>query len=87
MMDEFLEYDILKQMEEVSTYNPQKTEGKPYKSTERTEEKGVYIKESYKRTATKDTKNRHPTSILPDIELEEHENLYIAKLEEVEDES
>ena len=50
-----------------STYNPQKTEGTPYKSKERIEGEGVYIKETYKRTATKDTTNRHPTSII-DIE-------------------
>tara|TARA_R110002153_G_scaffold38637_1_gene112020 strand:- start:171 stop:1382 length:1212 start_codon:yes stop_codon:yes gene_type:complete len=73
----FIEYDILKDMEELTTYNPQKIEGKEYKSRERTERDGVYIKDSYKRTATKDTKNRHPTSILPEIELEEHENVYI----------
>jgi len=49
------------------TYNPQKTEGKPYKSKDRIEGEGVYIKDNYKRTATKDTTNRHPTSII-DIE-------------------
>jgi len=76
-MEGFIEYDILKSMEEKSTYNPQKIEGKEYKSRERTEGEGVYIKDSYKRTATKDTKNRHPASILPDMELEEHENIYL----------
>lgn len=52
------------------TYNPQKTEGKPYKSKERIETDGVYIKDSYKRTATKDTTNRHPTSIIENTILE-----------------
>ena len=52
------------------TYNPQKTEGKPYKSNERIETDGVYIKDSYKRTATKDTTNRHPTSIIENTVLE-----------------
>jgi len=46
------------------TYNPQKTEGKPYKSRERIEGEGVYIKDTYKRTATEDTSKRHPSSIL-----------------------
>ena len=53
-----------------TTYNPQKTEGKPYKSKERIETEGVYIKDSYKRTATKDTTNRHPTSIIENTILE-----------------
>ena len=75
-MEGFLDYDILKSLEELSTYNPQKTEGKPYKSKERIETEGVYIKDSYKRTATKDTTNRHPTSII------EHENLYVFKKEQ-----
>lgn len=70
-MEGFLDYEILKSLEELSTYNPQKTEGIPYKSKERIETDGVYIKDSYKRTATKDTTNRHPTSII------EHENIYV----------
>tara|TARA_R110002012_G_scaffold39292_4_gene108763 strand:- start:1413 stop:2924 length:1512 start_codon:yes stop_codon:yes gene_type:complete len=58
---------------EQGTYNPQKTEGKEYKSKEWTEGNGVYIKDSYKRTATKDTKHRHPTSIVENTILE-HNN-------------
>ena len=50
--------------EKGGTYNPQKTEGKPYKSRERIEGEGVYIKDTYKRTATEDTSKRHPSSIL-----------------------
>ena len=65
-MEGFITYDNIE-----ITYNPQKTKGKPYKSKERIEGKGVYIKENYKRTATKDTTNRHPTSII------DHENLYV----------
>ena len=65
-MNEFINYDDLQ-----ITYNPQKTEGKEYKSKERTEGEGVYIKDSYKRTATQDTKHRHPTSII------DHENIYV----------
>ena len=70
-MEEYLEYDILEglwEKEPSSIYNPQKTEGKAYKSKERTEVEGVYIKDSYKRTATQDTKHRHPTSIIPEYE-------------------
>jgi len=70
-MGDYLEYDILESLwekESSSIYNPQKTEGKEYKSKERTEGEGVYIKDSYKRTATQDTKHRHPTSIIPEYE-------------------
>jgi len=67
-MEGFIEYKNLD-----SKYNPQKTEGKPYKSKERVEGEGVYIKDSYKRTATKDTTNRHPTSIIENTILE-HNN-------------
>ena len=73
-MEDYLEYDILKGLWEdsppkvESTYNSQKTEGKEYKSKERTEGEGVYIKDSYKRTATQDTKHRHPSSIIPEYE-------------------
>ena len=69
-MEGFIEY---KNLDSNSKYNPQKTKGKPYKSKERVEGEGVYIKDSYKRTATKDTTNRHPTSII------EHENIYVFK--------
>ena len=69
-MEGFIDY---KNLDSKSKYNPQKTKGKPYKSKERVEGEGVYIKDSYKRTATKDTTNRHPTSII------EHENVYIFK--------
>ena len=70
-MEEFLDYEILEvlwEKEPSPTYNPQKTEGKEYKSKERTEGEGVYIKDSYKRTATQDTKHRHPSSIIPEYE-------------------
>ncbi len=72
-MNDFLEYDILVSLHQKETYNPQKTKGKEYKSKERTEGNGVYIKDSYKRTATKDTKHRHPTSIIEETILE-HNN-------------
>ena len=61
---------------EQGTYHPQKTKGKPYKSKERIESEGVYEIENYKRTATKDTTNRHPTSII------DHENIYLFKQEQ-----
>ena len=46
------------------TYNPQKTEGKPYKSKEHIEKAKIYNGKPMIRTATKDTTNRHPTSII-----------------------
>ena len=68
-MDGFIDYKTLKSKwddEMVNTYNPQKTVGTPYKSKEHIDA-GYYRKDSnYKRTATKDTTNRHPTSIYPE---------------------
>ena len=61
-MEDFLEYDIMKSIEEVSTYNPQKTEGKPYE----TKGKGKCDVYDTKRIDGKNKGDRHPTSILPD---------------------
>ena len=48
-----------------ATYNPQKTEGKPYKSKERNEEAKIYNNgKPMIRTKTEDTSNRYPSSIL-----------------------
>jgi DNA modification methylase len=71
-MEGFLDYDILKSLEELSTYNPQKTEGKPYK-TIGSGECEVY---GAKRLDGNNTGDRHPTSII------EHENLYVFKKEQ-----
>ena len=72
-MEGFIEYDILKDMEEVTTYNPQKIEGKPYQ----TKGKGKCDVYNTKRIDGKNKGDRHPASILPDMELEEHENIYL----------
>ncbi len=61
-MDGFIEYDILKDMEEVTTYNPQKTEGKAYE----TKGKGKCDVYNTKRIDNKNKGDRHPSSILPD---------------------
>ena len=47
-----------------STYNPQKTEGKPYKTTGKGEV-GIYKK---KRTDNINKGDRHPSSIIPEYE-------------------
>jgi len=53
------------------TYNPQKTEGTPYKTGEHNNA-GYYYKDgNYKRTANDNKGDRHPTSII------EHENIYV----------
>jgi hypothetical protein len=84
-MEGFLDYEILDALWEdappkvESTYNSQKTEGEPYKSKERTEGEGIYIKDSYKRTATQDTTNRHPTSILNEIPEYEGDTILVYK--------
>jgi site-specific DNA-methyltransferase (adenine-specific) len=49
--------------EKQGVYNPQKTEGKPYKITGNGEEVGIYLK--FKRTDYENKGDRHPTSILP----------------------
>ena len=66
--------------QEYSTYNPQKTEGKPYKVKGGKSKKVDGSLSRGHEVISKEYKNkgdRHPTSILPDIEVEEHENLYV----------
>ena len=78
-MEGFKTYEEMKELEEKpppkpqSTYNPQKTEGKPYKNGADNNPNNVYGITKEKGTITKT--NRHPTSIL-DIEPN-HENIYI----------
>ena len=59
-MEEYLEYDILESLLEESTYNPQKTKGKPYK-TKGIGEVGIY---NTKRIDNKNKGDRHPSSVL-----------------------
>lgn len=64
-MQGFKTYEEMKNLEQRSTYNPQKTEGKAYKSKDRINKKAdLYHKREYKMTATKDTTHRYPSSIL-----------------------
>ncbi len=64
------------------TYNPQKTEGKPYKTNGR-EDVGVYSEKGYKGEPIDNKGDRHPTSILQipeapeDQEERKHEMVYI----------
>ena len=78
-MEGFIEYDIFKNSwdkETSSTYNPQKTEGKPYKTKGGSiSHNSVYATITLAKVINKG--ERHPSSILPNIELEEHENLYV----------
>ena len=63
-----------------ATYNPQKTEGKEYNKYRPTQNvftiDGAYGK-IFKENKEKKVNDRYPSSILPEIELEEHENLYV----------
>ena len=62
-MPEFIPYETLKEMwekESETTYNPQKTEGKPYKTIGKGEV-GVYKK---KRINNENKGDRHPTSLI-----------------------
>tara|TARA_R110000765_G_scaffold426607_1_gene542834 strand:+ start:1763 stop:3160 length:1398 start_codon:yes stop_codon:yes gene_type:complete len=78
-MEGFLKYDDMVdkwEKEPITTYNPQKTEGTPYKTKEHNNA-GYYYKDgNYKRTANDNKGDRHPTSII------EHENVYIFKEEQ-----
>ena len=74
-MEGFLKYkDMINKWEKEpeGTYNPQKTEGKPYK----TQGKGNCEIYNRKRTSNVNKGDRHPTSII------EHENIYIFKEEQ-----
>jgi predicted HTH transcriptional regulator len=89
-MEEFIEYDILKDCWEDpppkihSTYNSQKTEGKAYKCIEgNKKENDLYDINNNKKAITINKGDRHPSSILPnfacanEVVVEEHENVYI----------
>ena len=76
-MQGYLTYDELKAMEETSIYNPQKIDGKPYK----TKGKGECDIYKTKRIDNENKGDRHPTSILPEFK-EIHENIYIFKKEQ-----
>ena len=62
-----------------ATYNPQKTEGKPYIRDRNGHNKEKYCYGEIERgNEIKENKgDRHPTSILPNMELEEHEMVYV----------
>jgi len=65
------------------TYNPQKTEGKPYKATRTSGEVGVYGTKKPSCITENNKGDRHPTSILhipeapEDQEQREHEMVYV----------
>lgn len=80
-MQGYLTYDELKAMEETSIYNPQKIDGKPYK----TKGKGECDIYKTKRIDNENKGDRHPTSILPEFK-EIHENIYIFNGEEYDSE-
>jgi len=66
-MEEFLDYEILEVLWEGNpTYNPQKTEGTPYKNGAIPNSNNVYGTAREKGTVTKT--DRHPTSIIPEYE-------------------
>tara|TARA_R110000765_G_scaffold113294_2_gene205622 strand:- start:172 stop:1572 length:1401 start_codon:yes stop_codon:yes gene_type:complete len=81
-MEGFLKFDDMKELEQkapATTYNPQKTEGKPYKTNGR-DNIGCYGKD-YHGDPIDNKGDRHPTSILPEFK-ETHENIYIFKKEQ-----
>ena len=77
-MEEYLEYEILESLWEGNpTYNPQKTEGKPYKMKEGTKlENNVYGNIIRKGNNKGD---RHPTSILNEIPEYEGDTVLVYK--------
>jgi len=70
-MEDYLEYEILESLwEGNSTYNPQKTKGKPYKTND-AELTNTYYRggaKEYKTLGTENKGDRHPTSIIPEYE-------------------
>ena len=65
-MEGFIDYNTLKSKwddEMVNTYNPQKTEGKPYKPNRKTE---TNVYGTIKLTNDENKGDRHPTSIYPE---------------------
>ena len=76
-MEGFLKFDDMKELEELETYNPQKTEGTPY-SCKQGDQTNIYGIEDKEKVITENKGDRHPTSILPEFE-ETHENIYIFK--------
>jgi len=79
-MKGFLKYkDMVEKWEKEpsTTYNPQKTEGKPYKCKEGKKNKNdLYNIKNDKRAITENKGDRHPTSVI------EHENVYVFKEEQ-----
>ena len=69
-MEEFIPFHELE-----TTYNPQKTEGKPYKCKQG-KQTDLYGIEEKEKVTTVNKGDRHPTSII------EHENLYVFKKEQ-----
>jgi len=74
-MKGFLKYEDMIKLEDKTTYNPQKTEGTPYKTKESDLTNSYYRdnKSNYKSIANDNKGDRHPTSII------EHENIYVFK--------
>lgn len=72
-MKDYLEYEILESLwekEPSSIYNPQKTEGEPYKTNEAELTNSYYRggAKEYKTLGTENKGDRHPTSIIPEYE-------------------
>ena len=82
-MEGYLNYEELQSKyekpppKEQSTYNSQKTEGKPYKPNRKTE---TNVYGNVKLTSDENKGTRHPTSILQFTE--DHENIYVFKKEQ-----
>jgi len=74
-MEDYLEYDILEGLWEEATYNPQKTEGTPYKTIGKGEV-GIY---GSKRTDNENKGDRHPTSIINEIPEYEGDSILVYK--------
>tara|TARA_Y100000114_G_scaffold52028_1_gene47574 strand:+ start:810 stop:2306 length:1497 start_codon:yes stop_codon:yes gene_type:complete len=68
-MEEYLEYDILESLWEGNpTYNPQKTEGKPYKKNKKSVDKNNVYNIGTIGNGPENKGDRNPTSIIPEYE-------------------
>ena len=76
-MEEYLEYDILEGLWEEPTYNPQKTEGTPYKTKGRSGDFMIYGNVTGEPIINKG--DRHPTSIINEIPEYEGDTILVYK--------
>ena len=77
-IDEMKEFIPFNELEEKGTYNPQKTEGKPYKCKQG-QQTNLYGIEEKEKVITDNKGDRHPTSIINEIPEYEGDSILVYK--------